>query len=290
MRWRGREQSQNVEDRRGMSPGMVMGGGGIGVLLIALIAMFLGADPAALQQMLPPPGQQQPVGPGAGGEAGVDDEAREFIAVVLRDTETVWTRLFREQVQGGDYRPPRLVIYSQQDRSACGIADARMGPFYCPADQKVYIDPSFFEELAKKHDAPGDFAQAYVIAHEVAHHVQVLLGFSDQVNRIRQMGNEQATNQASVRLELQADFLAGVWAHYAHQEYEILEPGDVEEAMNAANQIGDDVLQLKAQGYKVPERYTHGTARQRVKWFKAGISSGRLADCEKLFQLPYEQL
>lgn len=287
MRWRGREQSQNVEDRRGVSPGMAIGGGSLGVLIIGLIAMFMGADARTLMRLIGPVQQNAPAqkaGP------GVKDEAREFIGVVLRDTENIWTRLFQEQVRGGRYVPPKLVIFEGQVRSACGIASAAVGPFYCPGDQQVYIDPAFFNDLSRRHNAPGDFARAYVIAHEVAHHVQYLLGFSDQVNQVRARGNEREANRASVRLELQADYLAGVWAHYAHKEYGILEPGDIETGMNAANQIGDDVLQKQSQGYVIPDRFTHGTSEQRVRWFQKGIASGDLQACQELFQLPYEQL
>ncbi len=289
MRWEGRERSENVEDRRGKRPaGLVMGGGGLLALVITVVAVLMGADPRALVGVI---GQQQQAAQQGLQEAPApDDKAREFIEVVLKDTENIWTKLFDEQVQGGGYIPPRLIIYSETDRSGCGIANAQMGPFYCPADQKIYIDPSFFDELKRRHNAPGDFAQAYVIAHEVSHHVQKLIGFSDIVDRIRSQRDEAATNQASVRLELQADYLAGVWAHHAHQEYDILEPGDIAEAMNAANQIGDDTLQKLSQGFVVPERFTHGTSAQRVRWFKAGLSSGDLNACQQLFDLDYEDL
>lgn len=292
MRWKGRERSENVEDRRGMSPRMAMGGGGsILAILVVLLLKWMGA-PAPLQQMagqvVQQQAQQRQAEPGPG--AGVDDDYREFIQVVLRDTENVWDRLFDEQVQGGSYTPPKLIIFSDQTNTGCGMGQAAMGPFYCPADRQVYIDPTFFEDLARRHRAPGDFAQAYVIAHEVSHHVQNLLGFSDAVNQVRSRGDELASNQASVRLELQADFLAGVWGHHAHKEYGILEEGDMEEAIQAANQIGDDTLQMEAMGYKVPERYTHGTSAQRVKWFRKGLLSGRLKDCEQLFSVPYESL
>ncbi|MCA9215215.1 MAG: neutral zinc metallopeptidase [Planctomycetales bacterium] len=287
MRWRGRRRSENVEDRRGGPPaGMVVGGGGLGALLIVVIAMFLGADPQALVGLVGPPQQQQQMQAGP----GIDDDAREFIEVVLSDTETIWSRLFQQHVQGGGYSPPRLVMFTGSVQSGCGVAAAQMGPFYCPADQQVYIDPTFFDELKNRHNAPGDFANAYVIAHEVAHHVQKLLGFSDQVAHVRQRGDELATNRASVRLELQADYLAGVWAHHAHQEYNILEEGDIAEAMNAANQIGDDTLQRLAQGHVVPERFTHGTSEQRVRWFKAGLLSGDMEACKRLFELDYSQL
>ena len=288
MRWKGREQSENVEDRRMVTPRRVAGGGGLLAIIFAIIVIFLGGDPRglldAVQQQ---PGPQPPDPRGAAVQP--NDEAGEFIGVVLRDTETVWTRLFEQNVDGA-YRPPKLVIFSGQVRSACGMASAAMGPFYCPADQQVYIDPSFFEQLKRRHNAPGDFAQAYVIAHEVGHHVQKLLGFSDQVDRVRMTGNKAATNRASVRLELQADYLAGVWAHHAHKEYDILEEGDIAEAMNAANQIGDDTLQRQSQGFVVPGRFTHGSSAQRVKWFKQGLATGDLDGCQQLFQLDYGEL
>ena len=290
MRWEGRERSTNVEDRRGMRGPATVGGGGILVVLIILALRFFDAPPAVEQmagqviQNMQQGADQAPAG------KGIDDKSREFVEVVLRDTEKVWTKLFQEQVEGGSYTPPRLVIFSDSVASGCGNASAAMGPFYCPADQKVYIDPGFFDELAQRHRAPGDFAQAYVIAHEVSHHVQSLTGFSDIVNQTRSQGDERASNQMSVRLELQADFLAGVWAHHAHKEYEILEQGDMEEAITAANQIGDDILQKEQTGYVVPERFTHGTSIQRVKWFKKGLLSGKFGDCEELFKIAYERL
>ena len=288
MRWRGRERSKNVEDRRMMTPGRVAGGGGLLAIIVAVVMMLLGADPrgflGVVQQQ---PGAQVP-GP-RGAAVHPNDEVGEFISVVLRETEKVWTQLFDEHV-GGRYRPPKLVIFTGKVRSACGVASAAMGPFYCPADQNVYIDPSFFDQLARRHNAPGDFAQAYVIAHEVGHHVQKLLGFSDEVERVRRTGNKAATNRASVRLELQADYLAGVWAHHAHKEYDILEEGDIAEAMNAANQIGDDTLQQQSQGFVIPGRFTHGSSSQRVRWFKQGLATGDFNGCQQLFQLDYGEL
>ena len=291
MRWKGREQSQNVEDRRGVSPQMALGGGGgILVIVVMLVVQFMGGGQQA-QQIA---GQAAKAIQNRQAEQkngdGIDDENREFISVVLRDTETVWSDLFANQIRGATYAPPKLVIFSSNVTSGCGSASAEMGPFYCPADQKVYIDPSFFDDLARRHRAPGDFAQAYVIAHEVAHHVQNLLKFNVPVNAARQSGDERFANEMSVRLELQADFLAGVWAHYAHKEYEILEPGDREEAIKAANQIGDDTLQREATGRVIPERFTHGTSEQRARWFSRGFTSGRLKDCEQLFQVDYSNL
>jgi predicted metalloprotease len=222
--------------------------------------------------------------------AGIDDESRVFIAKILKSTEEVWSELFREHVQGGVYTPPKLVLFTDSDLSACGRASASMGPFYCPADKKVYIDPAFFDELSSRLKAGGDFAQAYVIAHEVAHHVQNQTGFMAKVSDERRSGDERMSNQLSVRLELQADFLAGVWAHHAQRNYNILEEGDIEEGINAANRIGDDTLQMEAQGYTVPERYTHGTSVQRAKWFKRGLTSGKFEDCEELFRIAYDRL
>lgn len=286
MRWRGRERSRNVQDRRGAGGrGIAIGGGGIVTLLIVLAAIFLGADPRALVGVVNQGGAQPQVA-----APGPDDATREFVEVVLRDTEKVWTRLFQQQVEGGGYVPPTLVLYSGTDRSACGMANAAMGPFYCPADQQIYMDPTFFDQLARRHDAPGDFAQAYVIAHEVAHHVQQLIGFTSLADRVRASGDQLASNRASVRLELQADYLAGVWAHHAERDFSILEQGDIAEAVNAANQIGDDKLQRMAQGYVVPERYTHGTSAQRARWFTAGLQTGDLKGAETLFEVEYSEL
>lgn len=289
MKWKGRERSENVEDRRGMSPGMAIGGGGLGLLIIVGIALLMN-DPQLLQRAL-----QQQQQPGAGdvqatGEPPPDDETREFISVVLRDTEVVWGDVFRQENVGTAYRPPTLVIFSDRISSGCGMASSALGPFYCPADQKIYIDPAFFVQLERQHSAAGDFAQAYVIAHEVSHHVQKLIGFSDAVNEVRGRGNEVETNRASVRLELQADYLAGVWAHHAHKRFSILESGDIEEAIRAANQIGDDTLMQESMGYVIPERYTHGTSEQRVRWFKRGLTSGSWEGCKALFELDYSEL
>jgi len=293
MKWEGREQSTNVEDRRGMKgPAVAAGGGGL-LLVVLMIAMkLMGASPEQQQaainvaKTIQDRAATAPEAPGK----GIDDKNREFIGVILHDTETVWTKLFKEQVQGTSYTPPKLVIFSESVASACGNASAAMGPFYCPADEQVYIDPSFFDELATRHHASGDFAQAYVIAHEIGHHVQNLMGISDTVNQTRSQGDELASNQASVRLELQADFLAGVWAYHAHKAYDIMEDGDMEEGINAANQIGDDTLQREATGHVVPDRFTHGRSDQRVKWFKKGLLSGRFKDCEQLFKVAYEEL
>ncbi len=276
MRWQGREGSGNVEDRRsaGGRRTLIGGGGGIGLILIVVIGLFLGVNPQKLLQIVQ---QNQPQGGGGGAavqEAAdpAEEELKQFVAVVLRDTEDVWTRLF--QKQGDTYQKPTLVLFRDRVESACGFASAASGPFYCPADEKVYIDLAFYDELHRRFKAPGDFAQAYVIAHEIGHHVQNQLGISDQVHRLQQQRGEAEANDLSVRLELQADFFAGVWAHHAEKSWQILEPGDVEEALQAASAIGDDTLQRRSQGYVVPESFTHGTSEQRARWFKKGLQTG----------------
>ncbi len=294
MRWRGRERSDNVEDRRGMSPGMALGGGGGILAVIVMLALkFMGAG-QGVQQMAGQVvnnvqerrAQQAPAG------EGMDDDHREFCQVVLADTEKVWTQIFRTQLLDRvEYIPTKLVMFSGSTNTACGQGQAAMGPFYCPGDQKVYIDPSFFDDLARRHNAPGDFAQAYVLAHEVAHHVQKLLGFSDAMHAERLKGDKLSTNRHSVRLELQADFLAGVWAHHAHRTFDILEEGDMEEAINAANRIGDDTLQREATGRVDVHSFTHGTSAQRVRWFKRGLLSGDLSEAQPIWKgLDYNEL
>lgn len=275
MRWQDRRESTNVEDRRRVTPGRVAVGGGLGTIVILLVMLFLGADPQTLIQVMEQ--TQQTAGPAV--ESGPFDpaaeEMRKFISVVLADTEQVWHRQF--QNMGDSYVEPKLVMFSGQVRSACGFASAASGPFYCPADQKVYLDLEFFQELKQRFKAPGDFAQAYVVAHEIGHHVQRLMGITDQVDTMRARLSKEQFNELSVRLELQADFLAGLWAHHAHKQWQILEPGDVEEALNAASAIGDDRLQRQAQGYVVPESFTHGTSAQRVRWFRRGLETGDFA-------------
>lgn len=278
MRWQDREQSTNVEDRRRSSPGPVAMGGGIGTILLLVVMYFMGADPKALLDMATQGGQQQGTAtPGAAGEE-LNDEMKQFVSVVLADTEKVWRQQF--QKMGQQYVEPTLVMFSGQVRSACGHATAATGPFYCPGDQKVYIDFAFFDELKQRFKAPGDFAQAYVIAHEIGHHVQKLLGITDQVDAMRGRISEEEYNQLSVRLELQADFFAGMWAHHAEKQWHILERGDMEEALNAATAIGDDRLQHQAQGYVVPESFTHGTSAQRVRWFRKGLETGDFAQSD----------
>jgi predicted metalloprotease len=280
MRWRDLRRSENIEDRRG-SPisgrTVAMGGGGLGILVLLLVTMFLGGDPSQIVKQLPQGGgvpTQQPGGAPAQPRelSPAEKEASDFVAAVLGSTEEVWEKLFAQA--GRRYEKPNLVLFSGQVESACGFAHAAMGPFYCPEDRKVYIDLAFFEELDRRFGAAGDFAQAYVIAHEVGHHVQTLLGTSQQVHAARQRVSESEYNQLSVRLELQADFYAGVWAHHAQKYRNILEPGDIEEALNAANAIGDDKLQKQAQGYVVPDSFTHGSSEQRVRWFRKGFQTG----------------
>ncbi len=274
MRWRGRRESSNVEDRRGRRARPLVGGG-IGVIVIAIIIAVLGGDPMAFlaQQRAAAPQQTQVQ---RGGSSAVDDERAAFIKVVLADTEDVWNKLFAEA--GQRYQEPKLVLFDGQVTSACGYGSAASGPFYCPGDYQVYIDLSFFDELARRFEAPGDFAQAYVVAHEVGHHVQNLLGISRQVQSQRGRISQEEYNALSVKLELQADFLAGVWAHHAHRMKQILESGDVDEALQAASAIGDDAIQKRSQGYVVPESFTHGTSEQRVRWFYRGLESGRIED------------
>lgn len=275
MRWRGERQSQNIEDRRGMSRGGMAIGGGLGGIVLLVLALLLGGDPRQLLEQLPAQNQ-----PGTQSSRPIDpkeEELKQFVAVVLGSTEDVWTEIFRQS--GRQYREPTLRLFTDQTESACGIAGAAVGPFYCPGDQKVYIDLSFFRDLEDRFRAPGDFAQAYVIAHEVGHHVQRLLGTMDRVDAARGRLSQEENNQLSVRLELQADFLAGVWAYYA-QRRGLLETGDVEEALGAASAVGDDRLQRESQGYVVPDSFTHGSSEQRIRWFRRGLETGdiRLGD------------
>jgi len=270
MLWRGQRQSDNVEDRRGMGGGGLAIGGGLGGIVLLVIALLLGADPRQLLQQAP--GEA----PSAGTQNSrplnpQEEELKKFSATVLASTEDVWDDLFRQQ--GANYRKPTLVLFTEAVGSSCGEAGAAVGPFYCPGDEKLYLDLSFFNELQNRFRAPGDFAQAYVIAHEVGHHVQKLMGTMDRVDAARGRMSEAAANQLSVRLELQADFLAGVWAHYAQQKG-LLEQGDIEEALNAASAVGDDRLQKEGRGYVVPDSFTHGTSEQRIRWFRKGLETG----------------
>jgi predicted metalloprotease len=275
MRFRGREQSQNVEDRRGSGRRIAATGGGIGLLVMALLIWFLGGNP---QKVLQQQAQvQQAAGRGANAAQELtpeETERGELAKVVFRDSEIVWSQLFAEN--GTQYRKPTLVLYTGQTMSACGGAQASTGPFYCPADEKVYLDTSFFTQLDRQLGAPGDFAQAYVIAHEVGHHIQKLTGKTAVVDEIRQRRSKVEANDASVRLELQADFYAGVMLHHAQKKEQIIEPGDIEEALRAATAIGDDRLQKQSQGFAVPESFTHGTSEQRLYWFMKGLETGDL--------------
>ncbi|REJ66943.1 MAG: metalloprotease [Planctomycetota bacterium] len=295
MRWRGRRGSENIEDRRGVPRrrGPALAGGGIFGLLLIVAVLLLADNPLALLQQIENaqqnlPGAQAPAGDAPVGPIGpAEDELARFVSVVLRDTEDVWTELFRRA--GQNYREPTLVMFREQVRSACGFQGAATGPFYCPSDEKVYIDLSFYDDMKTQLGAPGVFAQAYVIAHEVGHHVQNLLGFSDEVQRRRARASQAEGNRLSVRLELQADFFAGVWAHHADRRWQVLEAGDIEEGLRAAAAIGDDRLQRKSRGYVVPESFTHGTSEQRVRWFSKGLESGRLSD-GNTFEVGYSDL
>ncbi|AOB30463.1 hypothetical protein AKI39_06780 [Bordetella sp. H567] len=269
-------ESENVEDRRGM--GMRLGGGklGIGAIILALVAMYFGVDPSVVLQVLQDPAGQQ--APATATAPPANDPQRRFVAKVLGETEETWQAIFRDHAKRS-YVPPKLVLYTGATNTACGTGRAAMGPFYCPADSKVYLDLSFFDDMKRRFQAPGDFAQAYVIAHEVGHHVQHLLGISERVTSLQQENPRQA-NALSVRLELQADCYAGLWAKQADSARHILESGDVEEALNAASAIGDDRLQKQSQGYVVPDAFTHGTSAQRVRWFKRGLASGDPRQCD----------
>lgn len=273
MKWTGRQGSGNVEDRRGMG-GRVAIGGGIGGLVILLLSLFFGNgdfSPEDLNNL------------NIGGEQSSEtyqpteeeNQNAQFVSVVLKDTEDVWNELFQEQ--GAEYVEPRLVLFTGSVDSGCGSASAAVGPFYCPMDSKVYIDLSFYDDLKDRFGAPGDFAMAYVVAHEVGHHVQNLMGTSAKMDAMRGRLSQKEMNAMSVKLELQADFYAGVWAHHAQKMKDILEPGDIEEALNAANAIGDDKLQKQSQGYVVPDAFTHGTSKQRMYWFKKGFDTGDIS-------------
>lgn len=276
MRIEGERESENVEDQRGMMGGRggLVAGGGVGTLIIALLIYFLGGDPRAV------------MGPNAGGGGGApsgqvapppnketEGKLVQFVRVVLADTEDVWSQQLPKQA-GRQYRNPHLVLFTSRVQSACGMASTASGPFYCPGDEKVYIDLAFYNELTQRFKAPGDFAEAYVIAHEVGHHVQKILGTTDKVDSMRGRLNKEEYNKLSVRLELQADFYAGVWAHHAQQMKNILEPGDIDEALNAARAVGDDNIQKQTQGYVVPDSFTHGSSQQRIAWFKKGFQTG----------------
>ena len=272
MKWKGREGSGNIEDRRGMSTGRMAVGGGIGTIVVLLIVLLLGGDPVKLLDSMQQGGPATETGQIA--TTPEEDEMAQFVSVVLKDTETVWSKIFEQS--GSTYRQPKLVLFRDQVQSACGFASAASGPFYCPGDENVYIDLSFCDQLKTKFGAYGDFAVAYVIAHEIGHHVQNQLGILGKVNSERSELSEKKANQLTVRLELQADFLSGMWAHYAEEMLNTLEAGDIDEAANAAVSVGDDNLQKKFQGRVVPDAFTHGTSAQRKEWFLKGWETGNL--------------
>lgn len=274
MRWRDGRRSDNIEDRRTVRVSGKAKSGGIGVILLALVAMYFGIDPTLLlQQSGTYQTEQSQYAPSSS-----ENQLADFVSVVLADTEDTWDAIFA--AGGGHYRRPTLVLFTGAVDSACGFAQAAVGPFYCPADSKVYIDLSFYQDLRERLGAPGDFAQAYVIAHEVGHHVQNLLGISDKMHRQRSQVSPKEYNQLSVRLELQADCFSGVWANHAERSRQILEQGDIEEALNAASMIGDDRLQQQARGYVAPDSFTHGSSAQRVRWFRKGFEAGTLKSCD----------
>ena len=286
MRWTGGRRSDNIEDRRGqrVSRGVAVGGiGGIGTLLVLVVGWLMGIDPFTLLQQT---GESTSVDDGRTygeestpvSESPEERQLRDFVSVVVGDTEDTWGAIFKQS--GQSYRPPTLVLFRDAVRSACGIAESAVGPFYCPADGKVYLDLSFMNELDRRFGAPGDFAQAYVIAHEVGHHVQNLLGLADQVQAARSRLDQQDANALSVRFELQADCLAGVWANHAERSRHILESGDLDEALSAAAAVGDDRIQRQTQGYVVPDAFTHGSSAERARWFRAGFSGGAIDACD----------
>jgi len=294
MRWRRGRRSQNVEDRRGAGRGGMRiptgrarkgGIGGIGLVVVVLLALYFGVDPSVLLQgggqVTQPHSQQSPQSPA---QKRADDELADFTTTVLGYTEDTWKVLFKQMDR--TYEPPKLVLFTDFVRSACGAAQSAMGPFYCPADKKIYIDLSFYRDMKNKLGAPGDFAQAYVVAHEVGHHIQTLLGISQKVHQMRRSVSKAEANKLSVRMELQADCFSGVWARYTNEANkkktgeELLEPGDLEEGLNAASAIGDDRLQKRSQGYVVPDSFTHGSSAQRVRWFKRGYQSANVRSCD----------
>jgi predicted metalloprotease len=287
MRWAGRQGSENIEDRRRLSGRGIAAGGGIVTIIMVLLALLFGVDPRGL---LP----QDDTGLGGGAPATgtvnpAEEQLKAYTSVVLKDTEDVWNELFRTNLRR-DYPEPRLVLFTGSVRSACGFASDATGPFYCPADEKVYLDLQFFEELANRFRASGDFAQAYVIAHEIGHHVQNQMGILNEVHSRRGRVSEEEYNRLSVRLELQADYLSGVWAHHNQRMKNVLEPGDLEEALGAAHAVGDDRLQRQAQGYVVPDSFTHGTSEQRARWFRLGLETGDMSRMMEPFKVSYDRL
>lgn len=290
MKWEGNQESGNVEDRRGLSKKGMAIGGGVG-LLVLIIGALMGVDPQQLNQLV----NNLPQGPNAGNQVQErpltpqEQRSRKFAATVLRFTEEVWDEQFRKA--GKHYEPPRMVLFSEQVETGCGVAPSAVGPFYCPADKTVYLDPTFFEELEQRlGGSKAEFSQAYVIAHEVGHHVQNLLGYSQLVDQKRRTLPKEEYNQWSVRLELQADYLAGVWAHHGQKKFHFIEAGDIESAIKSANAIGDDRLQKRSTGFTSPENYTHGTSAQRIRWFRLGLETGDLSKLKSIFEMPYGNL
>lgn len=292
MKWEGHQESDNVEDRRRLGKkGLAIGGGA--ALLILLIGTLLGIDPRKLNQFI----GNRPIDPQGGGNNQVEERpltpqeerSRKFAATVLRFTEEVWEEQFRKA--GKRYEAPHMVLFAYQVETGCGLAPSAVGPFYCPADKTVYLDPTFFDELEQKlGGSNAEFSQAYVITHEVGHHVQNLLGYSALVDEKRRSLPKEEFNKWSVRLELQADYLAGVWAHHGQEKFNFIEKGDIESAIQSANAIGDDRLQKRATGFNSPENYTHGTSAQRVKWFRLGLETGDLRMMKQIFEMPYNKL
>jgi len=278
MRWQGGRRSSNIEDRRGRGGAPKLLGGGLGTIAVILVAMYFGEDPTPLLEVTQSGGQASSTGTRPGADDLQNDPLADMVSVVVADTEDVWSEIFA--ANGRRYEAPTLVMFTGATRSACGLGRAAMGPFYCPLDKMAFIDLSFYEQMKTRFNAPGDFAQAYVIAHEVGHHVQNLLGISAKVRSMQQQLGEAESNALSVRLELQADCLAGVWANHADRARNILEAGDVEEALNAASAIGDDALQRQSRGTVVPESFTHGTSAQRQRWFRVGLQTGDLNRCD----------
>ncbi|HUF67920.1 MAG TPA: neutral zinc metallopeptidase [Longimicrobiales bacterium] len=276
MKWKRARRSTNIEDRRGIRPATGMKVGGGAALILVIVTLVMGGDPGAILQMLETGGGTAPTEAGSMGTP--DDEAGEFIAAVLGDTEDTWSAIFA--ASGSTYQPPTLVLFTDAVQSACGTNSAAVGPFYCPPDQQVYIDLSFFRDLHERFGAPGDFAQAYVIAHEVGHHVQNLLGIAERVHSMRSRSTEAQSNALSVRMELQADCFAGIWGYHARTQRDLLDRGDVEEALAAAAAIGDDRLQRQSTGRVSPESFTHGTSEQRMRWFRSGLQSGSVDRCD----------
>jgi len=277
MRWKSGRRSSNIEDRRGRRIGRKTAGGGIGVIVIALIAMYFGVDPSVFLNQQGPPSVGTSSYSASTSNTPENRQLAEFVSVVLADTEDTWNALFQRWDR--TYTEPTLVLFSGAVESACGYAQAAVGPFYCPRDQKVYIDLSFYNDLKNRFRAPGDFAQAYVVAHEIGHHVQTLLGISEKVHKLRSRVSKVEANRLSVMQELQADCFAGIWAHYADKARQILEEGDIEEALNAASSIGDDRLQKQSRGYVTPDSFTHGSSDQRVRWFRQGLETGNVSQC-----------